>query len=193
MLEPLKSLLEDKINDLLSTMNKSDVIPIYKILNLVSDLISQFNSGNKVLIFGNGGSAAEAMHIAAEFTGKCILDHRPLPVLCLNESQSSITAITNDFGFEEIFSRNISAFAEAGDIVIGLSTSGKSKNVLKGLEMALEKRCKVILWTGDQDVKMKNIEIWKAPTKTTPRIQEIHLIWGHLISELVEEALINLV
>lgn len=161
---------------------------VERIEKLCTLLISSFLNGNKVAFVGNGGSAAEAIHLAAEFTGKCVIEHEPLPAICLNESQSSITAIANDYGTEHIFSRPAKAYLNHGDILIALSTSGKSQNVINALEVAKAKGAKAILWMGDFEVDLENIDIWKVPSKSTPRIQEIHLAWGHILAEIVEEA-----
>lgn len=161
-------------------------IPTNRIVNLSRLLIETFKSGNKLALIGNGGSAAEAIHIAAEFTGKCVVDHKPLPVMCLNESQSSITAIANDYGLEHIFSRQVLAHLKKGDVLIALSTSGRSPNILRGMEAAIQIGAKVILWTGDSSVSMETVDVWNVPSSSTPRVQEIHLSWGHIIAETVE-------
>lgn len=161
-------------------------IPKYRIVELSQLLIETFESGNKLALMGNGGSAAEAIHIAAEFTGKCVVDHKPLPVMCLNESQSSITAIANDYGLEHIFSRQIEAHLKKGDVLIALSTSGRSPNILRGMEAAIQIGVKVILWTGDSNIDIDSVDVWNVPSNSTPRVQEIHLSWGHIIAETVE-------
>ena len=145
------------------------------------------NREKKIAFVGNGGSAAEAMHMAAEFTGKCVLEHQPLPALCLNESQSALTAIANDFGVDFMFSRQVQAHLQQGDLLIALSTSGKSKNILNALNAAKEMGAQAILWMGDFDNETTGIEIWKVPSTSTPRIQEIHLVWGHIVAEAVEQ------
>ncbi len=157
-----------------------------KIAKLAQDLKQAFANNKQVAFLGNGGSAAEAMHLAAEFTGKCVLDHPPLPAICLNESQSALTAIANDYGVEHMFSRQVFAHMREGDILICLSTSGKSKNILNALEAAKSKNIRSIIWMGDFEFVVPDVEIWKVPEISTPRIQEIHLVWGHIIAELVE-------
>ena len=187
MLESIEDQVSRKLKEISTLLLSDKTFSIEKIIEMAKEFISIFSAGNKVMIFGNGGSAAEAIHIAAEFTGKCVIDHRPLPVMCLNESQSALTAIANDYGINDMFSRQVEAFANVGDIVIGMSTSGKSKNVLQALNLASSKNCHSLLWNGNSLIEnIGDIEIWRVPSNVTPRIQEVHLIWGHLIAETVE-------
>jgi D-sedoheptulose 7-phosphate isomerase len=160
--------------------------PIDKIENLAKNIIECFNNKGKIAFVGNGGSAAEAIHLAAEFTGKCVISHDPLPALCLNESQSALTAIANDYGVENMFSRLVKAHLHKGDILIAMSTSGESKNILNAIEIAKEKNVHVILWTGNSRKNRNDLEIWNVFSDSTPRIQEIHLTWGHILAEIVE-------
>jgi D-sedoheptulose 7-phosphate isomerase len=149
-------------------------------------VVNTLKKGNKLAFLGNGGSAAESMHLAAEFVSKCNYEHRPLNAISLNESQSAITAISNDYGFEFIFERLVEAELKRGDILIALSTSGKSPNVLRAISKALHLGVAVYLWTGPNKVEIKGINVWNCPIQSTPRVQEIHLIWGHLLAEYVE-------
>jgi D-sedoheptulose 7-phosphate isomerase len=165
--------------------------PVEKIIGLVEEINLTFRRGNKIAFVGNGGSAAESIHLAAEFTGKCVNDHVPLPAISLNQSISSMTAIANDYGFENIFSRQVEAELSSGDLMIALSTSGKSTNILRALETANKKNVKTYLWTGQNEIKIEGVEIMKAPSNETPRIQEIHLIWGHIVAETVELSWVN--
>jgi D-sedoheptulose 7-phosphate isomerase len=157
-----------------------------RIMELSAEILKGIQSGKRLAFVGNGGSAAEAMHLAAEFTGKCVIDHRPLPVMCLNESQSALTAIANDYGIEHMFSRQVDAHLREGDFLIALSTSGKSKNILNALDLGVSRGVRSILWMGDFDFHIPGVETWKVPSKQTPRIQEIHLLWGHILSEIIE-------
>lgn len=157
-----------------------------RVQNLGDLVIKKLNSGNKIAFLGNGGSAAEAMHIASEFVSKCCIDHKPIHAICLNESQSAITAIGNDYGFESIFERLVQAELKNNDVLIALSTSGKSINVLNAIKSALELGVYVVLWTGPNDINVPNIETWSCTLLSTPRIQEVHLVWGHLLAEYVE-------
>lgn len=149
-------------------------------------------NGQRIALMGNGGSAAEAMHIAAEFTGRCVEDHVPWNVVCLNESQSAITAIANDYGTEYIFERLVQAYLKPGDLLIGLSTSGKSPNVLRALDVANSIGVETVLWMGDFEAPRTDIECFKVNSTSTPRIQEVHLMWGHLIAEIVERIMLKM-
>lgn len=176
-----------KLHEIQDIWNPNLPIPFDSICGLGNHLITRFNAGSKLYFIGNGGSAAEAMHLAAEFTGHCIKDHRPLPAISLSDSQSAITAIANDYGFEAIFQRQVEAFVRSGDTLVCLSTSGRSKNVLNAAKLAVLKGARVLLWTGLTPVEpQEGIEIWNTASKTVSRIQEIHLLWGHLLAEYVE-------
>ncbi len=157
-----------------------------KIEALAVKILEVFTSGSRIAFVGNGGSAAEAMHLAAEFTGRCVVNHEPLPALCLNESQSALTAIANDFGVEEMFSRQVQAHLRQGDLLIALTTSGKSENIRRAVKSAKEKNVDVVVWMGNFDHDFTDIEVWRVPSTSTPRIQEIHLMWGHILAEIVE-------
>lgn len=186
MQESLESLFEQRITDIGSIFAQPQSWPVNKLVDLSREVIRTFLAGNKLAFLGNGGSAAEAMHLAAEFTGKCVVPHSPLPAICLNESQSALTAISNDFGSEFIFSRQVEAHLKKDDILIALSTSGTSKNVLNALESGRSNGVRLILWTGLSAPELKNVDIWRVPSNSTPRIQEVHLAWGHLLAEVVE-------
>jgi D-sedoheptulose 7-phosphate isomerase len=178
-------LLNQKVKEFRTILEDPAAIPQEKISLLVQRTILAFENGSKLAFVGNGGSAAEAMHIAAEFTGHCMIDHKPLPVLCLNESQSAITAIANDYGVDFIFSRLVEAHLNKNDILVCLSTSGKSPNIIRAMDVAKERGVEVFLWTGE-NCDLQDTGIWKVPSKITPRIQEFHLLWGHLFAEILE-------
>lgn len=182
--------MQDQINQRISTIRElflnPESFPISELEALAKEVLHAFKSERKIAFVGNGGSAAEAMHLAAEFTGKCVVPHTPLPALCLNESQSALTAIANDYGVEEMFSRQVDAHLISGDILIALSTSGSSINILRALSKGVEKGVRCHLWTGDVEIRMKGVNYWRVPSNSTPRIQEIHLAWGHILAELVE-------
>lgn len=179
-----------KLTEILEIWNPELSVPFDQIFFLGDHLIDRFNAGSKLYFLGNGGSAAESMHLAAEFTGHCIKEHRPLPALSLSDSQSAITAIANDYGFEKVFQRQVESYVNPGDTLICLSTSGKSKNVLLAAQTAVERGAKVVLWTGSSGVRaQEGIEVWNASSFIVPRIQEIHLLWGHLLAEYIEDAL----
>ena len=175
-----------RIGEVQSLIMNGESFDIERLNSFAIKIQNKLNNGNKIAFVGNGGSAAEAMHLAAEFTGKCVINHRPLAAICLNESQSALTAIANDFGVEEIFSRQVQAHMREGDLLIALSTSGKSKNIAFAIKAALEMKVDVVLWMGDFEEKFSGVDVWKVSSKSTPRIQEIHLMWGHIIAEVVE-------
>lgn len=151
------------------------------------EIIAALASGHKILVLGNGGSAAMAAHIAAEFSGKCVRDRRPLPAISLADSPAAITAIGNDYGFEHVFTRGLRALGRPGDVVIAMSTSGTSRNVVDALRIAHECDLRTILLTGaaapDDQVAH---HVLRAPTDYTPRIQEVHLLWAHSWCEAVD-------
>ena len=181
--------MQKRIEDVRSVFFNETSLDAIRIEHLARVIHETFKSGHKIAFIGNGGSAAEAMHLAAEFTGKCVIDHMPLPALCLNESPSALTAIANDYGVESMFSRQVQAHLLASDLLIALSTSGKSKNILNALKSAKEIGVHTILWMGNFDIDLDGVDIWKVPSTSTPRIQEMHLVWGHIIAEAVESFL----
>ncbi|HEX74229.1 MAG TPA: D-sedoheptulose 7-phosphate isomerase [Dehalococcoidia bacterium] len=157
----------------------------------ISEQITQaFRKGNKVILFGNGGSAADAQHIACELMGKFYMEREPLSAIALTTNTSSLTAIANDEGYEVVFSRQLRGLVRKGDIVIGISCSGNSPNVLRGVEEAKRLGAATIAFTG-QGGKLKEIAdyVLSVPSTDTPRIQETHITAGHIICFLVEEAL----
>jgi D-sedoheptulose 7-phosphate isomerase len=167
---------------------------VVSIIAKVSErLVDTITKGNKVLLFGNGGSAADAQHIAAEFVGRFAFDRPALPALALSVNTSCVTAIGNDYGFDLVFSRQIEALARPGDLAIGLSTSGNSSNVLHGLSVAQKIGLCTVALTGCTGGKLKNVvdHCICAPSNETPRIQECHILIGHIISELVEETMFS--
>src|SRR5215472_15865811 len=155
--------------------------------------LAALKTGNKLLLFGNGGSAADAQHIAAEFVGRFAFDRPALPALALSVNTSCVTAIGNDYGFDRIFSRQIEALAHTGDVAIGISASGNSSNVVDAMLVAKKMRLHTIALTGGTGGKLKNAvdHCICAPSNETPRIQECHILIGHIISQLVEEVLFH--
>lgn len=154
-------------------------------------IISAFRQGHKVLLFGNGGSAADAQHIAAEFVGRYYLDRAALPAQALTVNTSSLTAIGNDYSFDQVFSRQIEAFGQPGDVAIGISTSGNSRNVIAALRAARRRDILTIGMTGESGGQLKAEVDYCicVPSTDTPRIQEGHMLVGHIWSELVEQAI----
>ncbi|MEE8126416.1 MAG: D-sedoheptulose 7-phosphate isomerase [Nitrospirales bacterium] len=154
-------------------------------------LIRTFREGHKVLLFGNGGSATDASHIAAEFVGRYRRDRDPLPALALGCDMAAITSIANDYDFPEIFSRQVMAHGRKGDVVIAISTSGNSLNVIRGVEMAQKRGLLTIGWTGATGGKLGDLVdyVFRVPSEVTARIQECHITLGHVLCELIEERL----
>ena len=151
-----------------------------------------FRKGNKVLLCGNGGSAADAQHIAAEFSGRFYSDRDPLPSEALHCNTSYLTAVGNDYGFEYVYSRIVKGMGKSGDILIGLSTSGNSVNIINAIEQAKKIGMITVGFTG-KGGKMKDLcdHIINVPSTDTPRIQEAHIMVGHVVCQLVEEQLFN--
>jgi len=160
----------------------------------VSELLARaLLEGNKVFFFGNGGSAADAQHIAAEFVGRFALERPALPALALSVNTSCVTAIGNDYGFDQVFSRQLEALARPGDIAVGISTSGKSPNVAMALAVAKTMKLRTVALTGRTGGTLRgNVEYCICiPSDETPRIQECHILIGHIISELVEREIFH--
>jgi len=160
------------------------------LLTIADLLVRAFKKGNKVVLFGNGGSAADAQHIACELAGKFYLDREPLPAIALTTNTSALTAIGNDYGYEEVFARQVKSLVKQGDIVIGISTSGNSPNVLRGVDEAKRLGATTIALTG-RGGRLKELAdyVLSIPSADTPRIQEAHITAGHIICYLVEQAL----
>jgi D-sedoheptulose 7-phosphate isomerase len=149
-----------------------------------------FQRGNKVLVFGNGGSAADALHIVGELTGRIYTDHPPLPALALSSNTAVITAAANDFGYETVFTRQIQALAKPGDVVVGISTSGRSRNVIEGIMAAKKSGAVTVGFTGRGRTFPKLVEYALViPSTDTPRIQEGYMAAAHIICSLVEQAI----
>ena len=162
-----------------------------QIETLAKEIVKSLKTGGKVILMGNGGSAGDAQHIAAEFVGRYKKERKSYPALALNTNTSSLTAIGNDYGYDDTFSRQIEGFAKAGDVVIGISTSGNSKNVYKALELAKKLNCYTAAFLGKSGGTIKDIADLPIIVKSnnTPRIQECHIFMGHTLCELVEKDL----
>jgi D-sedoheptulose 7-phosphate isomerase len=176
-----------------SIATKQQIVQDTKLLTTIEacvQLITQcFQNGNKLLFCGNGGSAADAQHLAAEFSGRFYKDRDALPAEALHCNTSYLTAVANDYSYDVIYSRLLKGIGNKGDIVIGLSTSGNSKNILAAFEEAKRKEMITIGFTGSTGGKMKDCSDYliNVPSADTPRIQESHITIGHIICELVEE------
>lgn len=152
-------------------------------------IVSALAAGRKILVAGNGGSAAEGSHIAAEFAGRCVRDRVPLPAICLADSVASLTAIGNDYGFTEIFARAVRAHGRPGDVLLALTTSGASANIVAALRSARDQGLVTIALTGPHGLGGGEADlVLPAPVASTPRIQEVHLLWAHAWCEAVDDA-----
>lgn len=151
--------------------------------NACEMVVKTIQAGNKVLLFGNGGSAGDAQHIAAEFTGRFVKERKGLPAIALTTDTSALTAIGNDYGYEKVFSRQVEALANKGDLLIGISTSGNSPNVLLAFDEGKKIGCNIISFSGRDGGKMKDHSDINliVPSQVTARIQEMHILFGHII------------
>lgn len=154
-------------------------------------MITAFRSGKKVLWFGNGGSAADAQHLAAEFSGRFLRERRGYPSEALSVNPSAVTAIANDYGYENVFARQVGAFAQPGDVVVGITTSGTSRNVVFGLEEAKRRGALAVAFTGNGGGKVAQIAdlVLLGPDGYSAIVQEVHITMGHIICDLVDQAL----
>jgi D-sedoheptulose 7-phosphate isomerase len=180
------ALIEASIATKQSMLGSPDVV--LKVAKVSEILVKTFKDGNKVFLFGNGGSAADAQHIAAEFVGRFAFDRPALPAIALSVNSSCVTAIGNDYGFDRVFTRQLEALARPGDMAIGISTSGKSPNVIQALSLARKMGLHTVALTGctGGDLLNKVDHCICVPSSETPRIQECQILIGHIISELVE-------
>jgi len=186
--------MSDKIKNIItaSITTKQQILENETLLQTVSDcvevIVTAFKNGNKVLFCGNGGSAADAQHLAAEFSGRFYKDRDALPAEALHCNTSYLTAVANDYSYDVIYSRLIQGIGIKGDVLVGLSTSGNSKNIVSAFEVAKQKGMTTIGFTGESGGVMKSISdhLLNVPSFDTPRIQESHIMLGHIICELVE-------
>ena len=171
------------------TIEKTITVMVPDIHNASNLLIQTLKKGHKVLLVGNGGSAADAQHIAAELTGRYKSERRGLPAIALTTDTSALTAISNDYGYERVFDRQIEALANKGDLVIGISTSGNSENILSALTLAKKLGCSTLGMSGKDGGKMSAVCDFNLviPSEDTPRIQEMHILIGHIMCQAVDD------
>ncbi len=185
-MEQIKNIVQSSI------LVKQQVLQNEELLKTVQDciavIVKAFKAGNKVLFCGNGGSAADAQHLAAEFSGRFYTDRDALPAEALHCNTSYLTAVANDYSYDVIYSRLIKGIGQKGDVLIGLSTSGNSLNIFNAFEMAKEKGMVTIAFTGASGGTLKTFSDYliNVPSTDTPRIQESHIMLGHIICQLVE-------
>ena len=187
----MKNIIKAKIEENIETNEELHKSQAENIEKAAKAIIGSFRNGGKILVFGNGGSAADSQHIAAELVGRFKKERKALPAIALTTNTSTLTAIANDYGYDVTFSRQVEALGREGDVAIGLSTSGNSKNVVAALKCAKSAGLKTIGLTGAGHGAMKDIcDILIAiPSKNTPRIQESHILIAHIICELIENEL----
>jgi D-sedoheptulose 7-phosphate isomerase len=162
-----------------------------KIIEVVQVIAQAFRDGKKVILFGNGGSGTDASHIAAEFVNRFLIERPPLPAIALNTDMAVLTSISNDYDYSQVFSKQLAALGNEGDVVIGISTSGNSPNVIKAIGMAKKNGMKTVVLTGGAGGKLGSLADYAfvVPTKVTARVQETHITLGHVICQLVDEEL----
>lgn len=167
---------------------KDNIDAILEVSKVIADT---FNDGKKLILFGNGGSATDASHIAAEFVNRFKKERPSLPAIALNTDMAVITAIANDYDYSDVFAKQLKSLGAEGDIVLAISTSGSAANVLKAMEVAKKKRLKTIAFTGAKGEKFasKATYAFIVPSDNTPRIQETHITLGHVLCQMVEEIL----
>ncbi len=189
MMEKIISAIENSIAVKRKILKDKKLIEIIK--TVAEEIVNAFKKDGKVLFCGNGGSAADAQHLAAELSGRFYFDREPLFAEALHVNTSYLTAVANDYSYDEVFSRLVKAKGRKGDILIGISTSGNSMNIIKAIEVANKIGMITIGMTGETGGKMKDIckYLINVPSKDTPRIQEAHIMIGHIICEIVEKEL----
>ncbi len=186
-----KTLQQIKELSVLCDQIEQDEQLVQAIDNIADTIVNAYRKGNKTIFCGNGGSSAEAQHLAAELSGRFKIERKPIPAEACHVNSSFVTAVSNDYDFTKVYSRYIEGFGQQGDILIGLSTSGTSKNIVNAFQAAREKGLTTIAFTGKTggDLEVLSNLIIKVPSENVPRIQEIHLLVGHIICEKVEQTL----
>ena len=191
MTEKIKRIVSASIDTKQKILN--DDAFLKRIENTVEVIVQALEKGNRIWFCGNGGSAADAQHLAAEFSGRFYKDRKALPAEALHCNTSYLTAVANDYSYDVIYSRLIEGITTEGDVLVGLSTSGNSPNILKAFETAREKKLTTVGFTGATGGKMKELSdhLFNVPSTDTPRIQESHIMIGHIICELAEAKLFS--
>jgi len=186
-MDKIKKIIKSSIDTKQSVLQNEGLLKT--IAATIDVIVNAFRNGNRVYFCGNGGSAADAQHLAAEFSGRFYKDRKALPAEALHCNTSYLTAVANDYSFDDIYSRLIDGIGEAGDVLVGLSTSGSSVNIVKAFETARKKTMITIGFTGKSGGNMKPLcdHLVNIPSADTPRIQESHIMVGHIICQLVEE------
>lgn len=191
MNKKIADIIQESINVKFEILKNEKLIQV--LAECSEEIVKAFQNGNKVLFCGNGGSAADAQHLAAEFSGRFYTDRDALPAEALHVNTSYLTAVANDYSYDVVYSRLIKGIGNQGDVLVGLSTSGNSGNIVKAFEMAKVKGMITVGFTGSTGGKMKDLSdfLLNVPSTDTPRIQESHILLGHIICQLVEEKYFN--
>ncbi len=186
-MQKIKSIIESSIN--IKQQILADKTLLHTIENVVQAITASLQNNGRIYFCGNGGSAADAQHLAAEFSGRFYKDRKALPAEALHCNTSYLTAVANDYGYDFVYARLIDGIGSKGDVLVGLSTSGNSVNILKAFAVAKEKEMIAVAFTGAEGGAMKNAVdyLLNMPSNSTPRIQESHIMVGHIICEMVEE------
>ena len=186
-MERIKAIIQNSI-DVKSAILRDEEL-LENINEIAAVVVNSFRNGNSVYFCGNGGSAADAQHLSAEFSGRFYKNRKALPSEALHCNSSYLTAVANDFSYDIVYARLIEGFAKKGDVLIGLSTSGNSTNIVKAFEIAKEKSVITVAFTGQTGGALKSISDYliNVPSTDTPRIQESHIMIGHIICEFVEQ------
>lgn len=187
----LASRIASQLEESIATKQRVLDAHVPLLTHMAEILIDAFRNGNRVFFFGNGGSAADSQHIAAELVGRFMRERAALPAMALSTDTSILTALANDYSYDVVFARQIEAFAQPGDVALGISTSGNSPNVIEGLRAARERGLKTLALTGESGGKLRDLVdvCFCAPSRITSHIQETHIAVSHSLCELVEYAL----
>lgn len=189
-MQNIKKEIQDSINVKQKILNDDKLIS--QIENIAKDCLQSLKNGGKIILAGNGGSFADAQHISAEFTSRYLIDRDSLASICLGTNNSAISAIGNDYGYDKVFSRELSSIGNKNDVFIAISTSGNSKNIIEAIRIANKKKIKVFVLTGEDGGKMNSLcESINIPSSVTGRIQESHILIGHIICRIVEKEYFN--
>lgn len=186
-MEQIKKIIQSSIDVKTAVLENSHLLKT--ILTITDVMVAALKSDRRIYFCGNGGSAADAQHLAAELTGRFYTDRKALAAEALHCNTSYLTAVANDYGFDEIYARMIEGIAQEGDVLVGLSTSGNSKNIINAFEKAKEQNVITVSFTGETGGVLKPLSNYciNVPSSDTPRIQETHILIGHIICQLVEE------
>ncbi len=187
--ELIKIILQDSITIREQILNNDNIVN--NIAKLAELVLKTLQNDNKIILAGNGGSFADAQHIAAEFIGRFLQDRKPLAAICLGTNLSSTTSISNDYHFNDIFARELSAIGQAGDLFIAISTSGKSQNIINAVKIAKKNNINIFCLLGNDGAKLAKYDNITITSSNTARIQEIHITIGHIICAIVDENVIT--